>query len=389
MSSAETLNEFSQLVVDYVNVFPNAENLYRIYSALVTGYLQVGRVQDLLGLLRRLQGVPPTVYTQIAEEIAERQDLMRDMSDSEQLEYAKDVYALGLNMIIDNTYDHMQHRPQYFTDIAWTYEGMMLEGAVYEAGGDIYYLAGEFAQANDFYINAIIIQSENATDVLYQNCINSYLKTGSPDTAYTIASRAIRYSKTNDFVYAVHDSLYHFQPDTSRAYSAVISELKNEARDRRTTHLKYALIREPAPVFTVSDPSGRVYEIGDFRGRIMISAFWASWCGPCRIMLSDLNEFYVGKKDNPDLVIAGINVWEQTTSADEDVDEFLNENDFDFPIYIDKTGILPQKFNLSGLPVAAIIDQQGFLRYKTQGYPGPEKFRQRLEDVIFLLESDK
>jgi thiol-disulfide isomerase/thioredoxin len=386
LSSAETLEDFSRTALDYIRLFPNSENLPRIYSALVTAYLQINEVKPLLGLLESLNNVPPTVYSQIAEEIAERRELMPDMNIRQQLSYAREIYAIGLEMINADEYDHQKIRPAYFTEIAWYYEGQLLEGAMYEAGGDIYYLSDKFHRANDYYLNAIIIQSDMATDVLYQNCINSFINVNSADTAYEVASRAIKHSKTNDFILDVHDSLFSVvNRNRSLTYDNAFDELRDEARNRRVTKLKYELLDRPAPAFAVQTLDDRIYEIGDFRGRTFIAVFWATWCGPCQVMMNAVNNLYKDRKNDPDVVFAGINIWEKSDTDEGDIEEFLEENEYNFAIYLDKTGILPQKFGITGLPVAVVIDPDGRLRYKISGFPGEKQFDRRIEDLLYII----
>jgi len=53
-----------------------------------------------------------------------------------------------------------------------------------------------------------------------------------------------------------------------------------------------ALLQKPAPDFELDSFTGMPISFSDFRGKKLVVSFWASWCGPCRMELPDLQAFY-------------------------------------------------------------------------------------------------
>ncbi len=111
--------------------------------------------------------------------------------------------------------------------------------------------------------------------------------------------------------------------------------------------------------------AGERVSLAKLRGQIVVLDFWASWCGPCRMSASVLNE--VQREAGPGVRFVGINV-------EPDLSPSLlagahREFGYDFPTVQDGDGTLLQRFGISGLPTLIVLDAQGKLRHASPGVP--------------------
>jgi cytochrome c biogenesis protein CcmG, thiol:disulfide interchange protein DsbE len=126
---------------------------------------------------------------------------------------------------------------------------------------------------------------------------------------------------------------------------------------------KALALGDVAPNFTIRQESGNVVALADFRGKIVVLNFWASWCAPCVEELPSLNRLadrYKGK----DLVVLGV-------SLDEDADaykDFLSKNQIKFLTLRNPARAVSEQYGTYKLPETYVVSRQGRLLKK---YIGP------------------
>jgi len=112
---------------------------------------------------------------------------------------------------------------------------------------------------------------------------------------------------------------------------------------------------KPAPEFALLNVDGDVVRLSDFRGKVVLVNFWATWCTPCR---KEFPELVKTDAEADDVVIIGINLQENQ----DQVREFADEYGADFPILMDPRAEVADAYRLFGLPSSYFIDTQGILR---------------------------
>lgn len=127
-----------------------------------------------------------------------------------------------------------------------------------------------------------------------------------------------------------------------------------------------------APDFTVQDPAGNPVKLSDYKGKVVVIDFWATWCGPCQASLPHTNKVAESFKDK-NVVFLGVNVWD----AKDKFDAWLPQHkDFDaikFVIDPSPSGkdIATTLYNVTGIPTQYVIDPKGNVAQTFVGYSGP------------------
>ena len=118
----------------------------------------------------------------------------------------------------------------------------------------------------------------------------------------------------------------------------------------------------PAPPFHLQDLEGDYRHLGDFRGRVLIVNFWASWCQPCRQELPSMNRASAALEQDGVAMLA-VNLGEEADA----VEAFLNDFPIDFPVLIDQRGIYSQRWGVRALPTTFVLNPRGEIVYRILG----------------------
>jgi peroxiredoxin len=137
-------------------------------------------------------------------------------------------------------------------------------------------------------------------------------------------------------------------------------------------------VGEPVPDFRLDTPDGSSLQLSDFRGQAVVLNFWATWCGPCRAEMPDLQAIHDAHAGLGTLTVVGVDEMESAES----VTSFANELDLSFPMALDRDGELAEVFGLIGLPGTFFIDADGILRDRVLGQLHGELLTNGLASVL-------
>lgn len=132
-----------------------------------------------------------------------------------------------------------------------------------------------------------------------------------------------------------------------------------------------------APSFTLKDINGESISLSDFRGKVVLLDFWATWCGPCRTAIPYIEALYQKYKDQG-LVVIGMN-----DEADHDKVKEFAKNRMSYTILLDADEQF-QKYRINGIPTVYYINREGNIHYRDVGFsPGKEKdIEQKIKELL-------
>ncbi len=118
-----------------------------------------------------------------------------------------------------------------------------------------------------------------------------------------------------------------------------------------------------APDFRIPAPDGRFFSLSDFKGKIVMVHFWATWCPPCVDELPLLAKLYpqlAGK----DFEMLAVSVDEGGANA---VTAFMGQHSLHIPVLLDPDRSVAGLYGTYKFPETYIIDRQGIVQYKVIG----------------------
>ena len=138
--------------------------------------------------------------------------------------------------------------------------------------------------------------------------------------------------------------------------------------------------RIPAPDFTVYDAEGIAVKLSDYFGKPIVLNFWASWCGPCKMEMPEIQKFY--DKYGQEIHFLLVSVDDSLDAAK----SFISDSGYTFPVYFDTTSVGAYTYGASSIPLTFFIDAEGNL---TAYYMGAmsESILQQGVDMIYTPET--
>jgi peroxiredoxin len=139
-------------------------------------------------------------------------------------------------------------------------------------------------------------------------------------------------------------------------------------------------IQQPwlAPDFQLTDQTGAKHELSDYRGKVLVVNFWATWCSPCVKEMPSLQR--ASEKLTPENIrVIGIAMGE----SHDEISRFLKKQRIDFPLLADNDSSVTGQWRIPGLPTTYVINKKGYVVIRVVGpyeWDSPETL-QRLRDV--------
>jgi thiol-disulfide isomerase/thioredoxin len=129
--------------------------------------------------------------------------------------------------------------------------------------------------------------------------------------------------------------------------------------------LEHLSVGKVAPEIEGEDLEGNKLKLSDYRGRIVVLSFWASWCGPCMQRVPSEIKLAERMKGKP-FALVGVN----GDAVKSDAKRAVEKESISWPSFWNKEGSdgpVPTIWNIHGWPSVFVLDAKGIIRYKDEG----------------------
>lgn len=135
--------------------------------------------------------------------------------------------------------------------------------------------------------------------------------------------------------------------------------------------------KNTAPNFTLVDTQGKKVSLSDYKGKVVIIDFWATWCPPCRRGIPDLID--IQKQFKNKVVVLGISV---DTDTKGDVPSFIKNMGINYTVLFATPEVVQAYGNIDAIPTSFIIDKKGKIVNQHVGLTPKETLVNEIRNLI-------
>ncbi len=148
-----------------------------------------------------------------------------------------------------------------------------------------------------------------------------------------------------------------------------------QAKPRERPQQQKVAVGAAAPEFALKDVSGKLHALSDYKGKVVVLDFWATWCPPCRAAMPGvqrLHEKFKGKG----VAVFGVNCWENG-----DPEGYMKEQRFTYGLLLNGDDVA-QAYGVTGIPVFVVIGKDGKVLSYTSGFDPTGAVEKNIEKAI-------
>ena len=146
----------------------------------------------------------------------------------------------------------------------------------------------------------------------------------------------------------------------------------------KAASVKPAQERKDAPEFTLKDADGKVVRLADYRGKVVLLDFFATWCGPCKIEIPWFTEMERKNKDRG-FAVLGVSMDDEGWEV---VKPFLAELGVNYRVVIGNDATAQMYGGVDALPTTFLIDQSGKIAAVHVGLASKKDFEDGIQQLL-------
>src|ERR1700733_10244779 len=166
---------------------------------------------------------------------------------------------------------------------------------------------------------------------------------------------ALKHGKRWKFSLAAIESVQRRPPQLRRVFTAMaLVAVCLASLSRVPAAITEAKLRRAAPGFTLNDSTGAPVKLSDYKGKVVLLDFWATWCHGCKLEIPWFMEFESRFKDSG-LAVIGVSLDDDGWKS---VKPYLEQRKMNYPVVIGNEGLAKQ-YGLTSMPMTVLIDREG------------------------------
>jgi thiol-disulfide isomerase/thioredoxin len=153
----------------------------------------------------------------------------------------------------------------------------------------------------------------------------------------------------------------------------------------RAASVKPVKDRKPAPEFELKDSMGKAVKLSDYRGKVVLLNFWATWCGPCKIEIPWFVEFEQKHKDQG-FAVLGVSMDEEGWEI---VKPYLTDAKVNYRVLLGTDSVAQLYGGVDSLPTSFMLDREGRIASVHVGLVSKSDYQNDINHLLGLAQKSE
>ncbi|MBI2793444.1 MAG: redoxin family protein [Ignavibacteria bacterium] len=372
LANATNVTAYLHAINVHLLAFPKTFAKQNLLDAAIQSAARGGNMRELVAFLDNTPGISAITIYQAVNYIGANDSLR------------KDSYRLidkGLAATSD-----VSIRPTYISSSEWNEQQRISKSLLYFVKGAILSDEGKDEEGLAALKTAVELGGDQTDKSVYEQYVKTLVKVGRKKEAANIASAAISKGAATQGVFDAFRTLMREQGMDSASAEVELGKLRDQSRKLLARELTRSMLNQPMIDGALTTLDGRPLRISDWKGKVVLIDYWATWCGPCRKSFPAMQKLFEMYRNNPEVTFAIVNVWERGDDRVKIVNDFLKNNpSLTFPVYLDTNDSVVSKYGVTGIPTKFFLGKDGRIQFKEVGYLPEEQFLEESTNRIELL----
>ncbi len=369
-----------KLLYTFESKFPDSDLIQEFYGDLIVYYVQKNDLEKAYRtIIANEEKIQPFYFQYVADKmLQENFDLFK----------AFEIAQLGVKNSKKEYEKPTEEKPKYYTEDGWKELRGFYYGRNLFKYGEILYKQNKKALASDYLRQAVELTVDfYPYEELNELYIKSLMETNNYKKALNAATEFLKDGLATEYIKTAMKEAYIKVNGNEEGYDELVKKYLDSAKEELIAEIKSKLIKEKAPDFTLTDLNGKKVSLSDYKGKVVMVDFWATWCGPCKKSFPALKRVVQKYQDNPEVEFLFVNTWERAKDKKKNAKDFIEKNNYPFHVLLDADNKVVAEFGVRGIPTKFMIDKNGFIRYKSIGFSGKsDELVDELDIVISLIK---
>lgn len=156
-------------------------------------------------------------------------------------------------------------------------------------------------------------------------------------------------------------------------YPVVIHSIAQKIRESQGV-----AVSKRAPDFTLKDASGKRLSLSDYKGKVVLLNFWATWCGPCKEEIPWFIQFEK-QYQSQGFTVLGVSMDEDGWKA---INPYVAQHGINYPILLADEEVNQRYGGIDALPTTLMIGRNGKIAVIHQGLAGRDEYEKEIRDLL-------